>query len=233
MKEKIKAVAFDIGQTLIYYPAPLNWSQLYRPAFEHVSKKLGFELSEEEFVHIGKTLTKYNTRIYPREKEVSSDTIFSEILDGINIDKGLLADIRQEFYQFFRTDTAAYPEAEKALARLKERSIPTATLSDVAYGMDNIYALEDLGPLMKYIDKPYTSNDIGLRKPCRDGLIRIAAEFHLDPSELAFIGDEPKDMECAHNAGATAILINRTDEKKDYGQDVGIKDLTELLPLIR
>ena len=32
----IKAVVFDIGQTLVYYPFPLNWSALYRPAFEHV-----------------------------------------------------------------------------------------------------------------------------------------------------------------------------------------------------
>ena len=32
----MEAVVFDIGQTLTYYPIPLNWSALYRPAFEHI-----------------------------------------------------------------------------------------------------------------------------------------------------------------------------------------------------
>ena len=56
----IKAIVFDIGQTLTYYSIPLNWSKLYRPAFEVVSNKLGFDISEEEYSHIGKVLTKYN-----------------------------------------------------------------------------------------------------------------------------------------------------------------------------
>ena len=39
---KIKAVIFDIGQTLVYYPIPLNWSKLYRPAFESIAEKRKF-----------------------------------------------------------------------------------------------------------------------------------------------------------------------------------------------
>ena len=45
---RIKAVVFDIGQTLVHYPIPLNWSALYRPAFEHIEQKLGLNLSEVE-----------------------------------------------------------------------------------------------------------------------------------------------------------------------------------------
>ena len=40
---------------------------------------------------------------------------------------------------------------------------------------------------------------------------------------------ESKDMICAHNAGTKAVLINRTGEKKDFGQDIEIKDLRELI----
>ena len=171
----IKAIIFDIGQTLTYYPIPLNWSKLYRPAFETVSEKLSIAILEEEYAHIGSVLTKYNTRINPREIEVSSD---------------------------------------------------------VPYGMDNEYALGDLGKLIEYIDLPYTSNDIGFRKPLGTGLIRIAEEFHIDPSELVFAGDEKKDIECAHNAGTKGILINRKDEDKDFGQDHTINDLSGLLSLL-
>lgn len=224
----MKAVVFDIGQTLTYYPIPLNWSKLYRPAFESVAEKLGIVFTEEEYTHFGEVLTKYNTRINPREKEYSSDTIFMEMLENTSVDLSLMNDIKREFYSFFRTDIEVYPEAEELLKKIKDMGIKTATLSDVPYGMDNEYALGDIGPLIKYIDLPYTSNDTGYRKPCREGLIMIATKFGIAPSDMAFVGDEIKDMVCAHNAGAKAVLINRTGEKKDYGQDIEIRDLTEL-----
>lgn len=225
----LKAVVFDIGQTLTYYPIPLNWSKLYRPAFEIVAEKLGLSFTEEEYLHFGEVLTKYNTRINPREKEYPSDTIFAEILEGTSVNKDLMQDIKREFYSFFRVDTKVYPEAEEALIKIKDAGILTATLSDVPYGMDNEYALGDIGPLIKYIDLPLTSNDTGYRKPCKEGLILIADKLGIDLSDMLFVGDEIKDMECAHNAGAKALLINRTGEIKDYGQDLEIKDLTGLL----
>ena len=225
----MKAIVFDIGQTLTYYPVPLNWSKLYRPAFGSVAEKLGIQFTEEEYTHFGEVLTKYNTRINPRDKEYSSDTIFTEILENTTVDKSLMQDIKREFYSYFRVDTNVYPEAEDALKKIKEMGILTATLSDVPYGMDNELALGDIGPLIKYIDLPYTSNDTGYRKPCKAGLLMLAYKLGIDPSEMAFVGDESKDMECARNAGVKAILINRTDEKKDFGQDIVISDLNELI----
>ena len=225
----MKAIVFDIGQTLTYYPVPLNWSKLYRPAFGSVAEKLGIQFTEEEYTHFGEVLTKYNTRINPRDKEYSSDTIFTEILENTTVDKSLMQDIKREFYSYFRVDTNVYPEAEDALMKIKEMGILTATLSDVPYGMDNELALGDIGPLIKYIDLPYTSNDTGYRKPCKEGLLMIAYKLGIDPSEMAFVGDESKDMECARNAGVKAILINRTDEKNDFGQDIVISDLNELI----
>jgi putative hydrolase of the HAD superfamily len=229
----MKAIVFDIGQTLTYYPIPLNWSKLYRPAFESVAEKLGLEFTVEEYVHFGEVLTKYNTRINPREKEYPSDTIFAEILEGTSVNKDLMQDIKREFYSFFRVDTKVYPEAEETLIKIKNAGILTATLSDVPYGMDNEYALGDIGPLIKYIDLPLTSNDTGYRKPCREGLIMIADKLGINPSEMIFVADEIKDMVCAHNAGTKAILINRTDEDKDYGQDMEIRDLRELIDILR
>ena len=61
----------------------------------------------------------------------------------------------------------------------------------------------------------------------------IASKLGVDPSGMMFVGDEIKDMLCAHNAGAMAVLINRTGEIKDYGQDIEIKDLTELVGICR
>ncbi len=229
---RIKAVVFDIGQTLVHYPIPLNWSALYRPAFEHIEQKLGLSLSEDAYEHIGETLAKYNTRINPREKEVSSDLIFSEILEGTGIPEELKETVKKEFYDYFRCEAHVYPEAEDALAELDRKGIITATLSDVAYGMDNKYALEDIRPLLKYIRYPYTSNDTGWRKSSSKSLLTLAEKMGVQPREIAFIGDEIKDVMCAKGAGAVSVLINRTGEAKDYGQDYEIKDLREIIGLI-
>ncbi len=225
----IKAIVFDIGQTLVHYPFPLNWSALYRPAFEQIAKEYGLNLKEAEYEYIGNVLAKYNTRINPREKEVSSTEIFTEILDGIPVSESYLECIKKGFYSYFRSEAQLYPEVEKTLAEIKERKFRTGTLSDVAYGMDNIYALDDIKNIRQYIDFPYTSNDTGYRKPSGKGLRMLADKMNLAVSEMIFVGDEKKDIECAHNAGAKAVLINRTGEGKDYGQEIQIISLYDIL----
>ena len=179
---RIRAVVFDIGQTLCYYPLPLNWSRLYRPAFEEIEKRHGLRLTEDAYEHIGRVLTKYNTRITPRDREVSSSVIFSEILAGTGIPEELKETVKEEFYGYFRRDAHVYPEAEEALKCLKERHIVTATLSDVAYGMDNEYALEDIRPLLPYIDYPCTSNDTVWRKSSSRSLLVLAEKQQPKPA---------------------------------------------------
>lgn len=225
---RIKAVIFDIGQTLVHYPFPLNWSALYRPAFEHIAKEYGLEIKEAEYEYIGNVLAKYNTRINPRETEVSSTQIFTEILSGISVSESYLECLKKGFYSYFRREAQVYPEVENTLAKIKERKLLIGTLSDVAYGMDNIYALDDVKSIKKHIDFPYTSNDTGYRKPSGKGLVILADKMNLAVSEMIFVGDEKKDIACAHNAGAGAVLINRTKEKKEYGQDIEITSLSDI-----
>ncbi|MBR1599731.1 MAG: HAD family hydrolase [Lachnospiraceae bacterium] len=228
----IKAVVFDIGNTLVDYPIPLNWSSLYRPAFERVAEKLNMDITEDEYIHICNVLTKYNTRINPREREVTSSVIFSEIVNGTGFCEEEIDNMKKYFYSFFRRDVIIYSEAFETLAEIKSKNIIIGTLSDVAYGMDNIYALEDIKALIQYIDFPYTSNDTGYRKPSGKGLILLSEKMNIKTSEMVFVGDEKKDIECAKNAGVRAVLINRTNEIRDYGQDIEIKNLTELLSFI-
>ena len=227
----MKGIVFDIGQTLAYYPFPLNWSALYRPAFERIADRFDLQISEAEYEHIGATLAKYNTRINPRETEVSSDVIFREIIEGTNMPMELLDDIKNEFYLFFRRDVVLYDEVKDTLKKLKDNGVLIGTLSDVAYGMDNKYALEDISEAIDYIDFPYTSNDVGYRKPSSKGLLLLSEKMNIAVDKIAFVGDEKKDVECAKNAGAIAVLINRDNEEKYYGQDYTIRSLDELFNL--
>lgn len=57
----IKAVVFDIGQTLIEYNKPLNWSKSYRPALERAAEACNIYLSETDFQKAVNVLSTYNT----------------------------------------------------------------------------------------------------------------------------------------------------------------------------
>lgn len=225
----VKAIVFDIGQTLVEYKMPLNWSKLYRPAFESVAAKCGYAFSDNHYQHAGRMLAKYNTRIHPRENEVTSNQIFSEIISGMDIPAKDMEKVKFHFYSYFKRDAYVYAEVEETLKRLSDKGILLGTLSDVAYGMDNVYALEDIRAVIKYIDYPFTSNDVGYRKPRAEGLKFLSEKMQISVKEMAFVGDEEKDMMCAINAGAYSILINRSDRVKNYGQDKEISSLDELL----
>ena len=227
-----KAVVFDIGQTLVNYKNPMNWSKLYRPAFQYIADECGYHFSEAQYQHAGKVLSKYNTRINPREHEVSSAQIFREIIDGIGIPEEDIEQVKYHFFSFFRQDTSLFPEVEETLQALVDKGLMIATLSDVAYGMDNTYALEDIAEIKKYINYPFTSNDAGYRKPSTKGLEMLAEKMQIAISEMIFVGDEEKDIICANNAGAYSILINRDNAEKKYGQNKTIHSLTELLNII-
>ena len=139
--------------------------------------------------------------------------------------------VKYHFYLYFKQDASVFPEVEETLKKLSDKGILLGTLSDVAYGMDNVYALEDIGAVIKYIDYPFTSNDVGYRKPCAKGLKLLSEKMRTDIKEMAFVGDEEKDIVCAANAGVYSILINRDNAIKNYGQNKEINSLYELLKM--
>ena len=59
----------------------------------------------------------------------------------------------------------------------------------------------------------------------------LADETGIRTSEMMFVGDEKKDIECAHDAGAVSVLINRSGEPRSFGQDFTVSDLTGLYTL--
>lgn len=228
----VKLVVFDIGQTLVEYKKPLNWNLLSEPALSLVAQKCNYTLSRQDIENAKAILKKYNTRITPREYEVKSDYIFGEILTKWNKPIKDITKIKEIYYMYFRNDCHLYGDVRETLKEIKSRGIFTATLSDVAYGMDNKYALDDIAEVIRYIDIPFTSNDTGLRKPNPVGIRMLADRLKAETNEIIFVGDEEKDIACANNASVYSVLINRSGEERNYGQCKTISSLNELLSII-
>lgn len=228
----IKAVVFDIGHTLVHYKNPLNWKSLYGPALKNVAQQCKYQLTEKNYADAVSILSEYNTRINPREKEVSSDYIWSRILDSWDKEISDLVMCKEAFYSFFMNECFIYSDVLDFLLYLRAKNVKTATLSDVPYGLDNKYELKDISDIIEYIDLPYTSNDTGYRKPNIKGLQIIAKELGVLVQEIMYIGDEEKDILCANHAGAVSVLIDRESKCHDFGQHYRVNSLNELKPIV-
>ena len=227
----IKAIGFDIGHTLINYRNPLNWRALYRPALEQAAHGCGILLSEKMTEAAIDILSKYNTRVNPREYEVSADMIFGEIIGQwqLCLDMDTL---KTGFYSFFQAKAAPYPETIDTLSALRQAGIKIGVLTDVAYGMDNRFSLQDIAALSDFIDIALTSVDVGYRKPNSAGFQKLMSALHVSPAEMMYVGDEQKDIIGANQLGITSVLVNRTESAFDYDQTHTIKSLRGILELI-
>lgn len=227
----MKAIGFDVGHTLIKYNNPLNWQGLYRSGLEYAAAAANITLSEDMILAAADVLLKYNTRVNYREWETTSDCIFYEILKRWGMQTDLYT-IKSEFYSFFKADAEPYPETIDTMKKLKQYGIKIGVLTDVAYGMDNVFSLEDISVLSDFIDVAITSVDVGYRKPNSAGYLKLLDSLGIYPNDMIFIGDEEKDIIGAKKLGIVSALINRSKEIKDFGQDYTLESLSGIFSIL-
>lgn len=228
----IKAVGFDLGETLIYNKdIPLSWQGLYRQALSAVSERCGYDPGEARFAVAESILARYNTRLNPRIVECPSDIILSEILNAWGLSPiQHLHTATETFFSFFRQDIGVYEDVTPMLLHFKSFGVPIGILTDVPYGMPRRFVESDVAPFVDYVDVLLTSVDTGFRKPDPRGYLQLADKLGVIPQQLAYTGNEPKDIEVAKAAGSIAIFLDRENSGVSHGEDLRITSLLELIP---
>lgn len=231
-----KLVVFDFGETLAYYGGTrLSWSEHYEDALQYSANLQDFQFNRDSLIEAQERLEHYNTRSNPRLKEVTSKEIFGEIADNLgpqtNLDRFVSG-----FFMYFKRNIIVYDETITVLRELQSLSVHTAILTDMPYGMDTYLLLEDLEStgIDKYIEQILSSVDVGYRKPDKRGLLNVLERFGIDKADTIFVGNELKDIECAHNAGVEGVLLERGDKNSfnlEFDYEI-INSLSEVLPLI-
>jgi putative hydrolase of the HAD superfamily len=208
-----RTIAFDFGETLAYYEgAGLNWAEHYDSALTQVATRCGQHLTSSQLQDAKHVLARYNTRLAPREYEVPSTTVFAEILATWQLESIELIDTAIDaFFGYFRRSLRVYPDTLPALENLRRHGHSLGVLTDVPYGMPKRFIEEDLARagLLQLFDYVLTSTEAGRRKPHPDGLLQLAAHFRAACDEVVYVGNEPKDMEAARQAGMLPIFVDR------------------------
>ena len=229
----IKAVGFDYGNTLTWSGMPLNWKDFYREALTATLAVTDSGINPDKLGAGEKILFKYNTRVNNRDWEVTSDTVFKELFAAWGIaDISLLKPAKDAFYSFFFTKTQVYPETESVLKELKKKNIKIGVLSNTAYGADKEYLIGSTPQINQYYDVCLASTEVGFRKPHTAGFLQLLQALQVQAGDCLFVGDEPVDVIGANKAGMISVLINRSGEKRDYGQKYTISSLQDILKLV-
>ena len=229
---KFSAVVFDIGGTLMEYKnMPYVWFDYYGAAFREINEKLELNLSEAELAHSLEVLKSYNPGVNYREVDYPPEKIFGDVTAQWKtaVPLGRIID---EFFGAMHLESLIYPESEAVLKELRRRDLIIGTYTNVVSGMPDKMHRSYFESLMPYFDIYVSSVTCGYRKPHPRGLEIISGMFGVEPKEMLFVGDEKKDPMTAKRFGCKSVLINRSDEVRDFGQDYTVSDLREILAIL-
>lgn len=228
----MKAIAFDLGDTLVEYEGlPLSWEQHYPEALAQLAAFFGTPPSEADLAHGCAVLRRYNTRLNPREHEVAFAAILSELRPdlGASAARNELA-AATAFFRIFRQRLRCFADTKAALARLRGQGWRIGVFTDVPYGMPRELVLEDVMTtgLTPAFDVLLTSRDAGFRKPSAQTLRLLAEKLGCSAEEMAYVGNEKKDIDAARAFGCEAVLLDRPGLSPAWQQQRTIRSLAEL-----
>jgi FMN phosphatase YigB (HAD superfamily) len=230
---QVRAVVFDFGETLARYAGTqLSWAEHFRPALEQVAEACGLPVTSTQLDLGEHHLNAFNTRVFSRQREVTSNDIFRELLTEWRCSAPLpIATAERAFFAYFQKNLAVYPDVAGTLGKLRSHGMRLAILTDVPYGMKRELIEEDLRHvnLWDAIDLLATSVDVGWRKPSPEGFKFVAKQLKLCVSQLVAVGNEDKDIDAARAAGVPAVLIDRDGVREPTAADCVIRSLADLV----
>ena len=231
----IQGVGFDLGETLVSYNSPLDWSSRYAGALTAVAAACQVEVGDEQLNAAIDILQRYNTRRHPRAQEVKWDAIAVEVLAALGANpERQLETATEEFFLFFQRTIRPYPDTLPTLHALQARGVSVGILTDVPYGMPRRLVRRDLHVcgILPLISMWLTSVDIGWRKPDPRGLQTLAKQLGVKTTEMLYVGNEEKDVVGANAAGMQSVLVDREARRPDWPFARIIGSLPDLIGLL-
>jgi putative hydrolase of the HAD superfamily len=226
----IEAVGFDLADTLVHYAGlPLSWVHLYPDALSRVAAAISRQASGVDLVAGAEVLSRFNTRLHPREAEVTSDVVLGAVFAAWGLPpQSDFEGAKDAFYGFFRQTYAIYEDTLPALEYLAGIGLKIGVLTDVPYGMDRRFVLHDIAGIAGHVNALVSSTEVGFRKPHPAGFALLADTLDVELGRMAYVGNEPKDIEGANRAGMISILIDRDSAGGYFGQKHTITSLAGL-----
>jgi len=221
---KIKAVLFDLGNTLVY-------QQPYEP-FQRILQANGIAKSIEEikeaFEQGNKEFDAERQVVFPlHEFYVRWNMTILKHLGITSSLRSLAEDIDSQWFNFSKIHV--YPEVEESLRRLKQMGLKLGVVTG-GYEADIEQMLSKTG-LAELFDVCVGADTVGKRKPEPEAFKYALERLSVKPEEAVFVGDRfEQDYLGAQKVGMKAILILR--EGKPVTGVESISNLREIFSFL-
>jgi putative hydrolase of the HAD superfamily len=230
----VRAVLFDLGNTLVRYYTPDEFPRVLRRCLRECAATLNWPLDDrarnalfERALALNREQANYAVRPLASRLQELFDPL-SLPVDGAS-DRLTRAFLRPIF------DAAVLdPDAHAVLDLLRRRGVRTAIVSNTPWGSPADLWREELARhgLLQRVDATVFCMDVGWRKPHCAPFDRALTRLHVAPSQAIFVGDDPRwDVAGALNAGLQAVLLGSTAEPTPSGV-ASISRLTDVLTLV-
>ena len=227
----IKAVLFDMGNTLVKYDV-----EIFEEVYHRILTSMGISRSIEDI----------KRAFLKTEKEAKDLGLLSSlgkirceefwyqwdslVLKHLNIAKNeeLAKIVQSKWFDFM--DSTLYPEVREVLSELRRRRLKVGLIS-TAYEEEIHIILRKTGLEKTAFDVIVGVDTIKKAKPDPDVFKHAIRKLNVEPEETMFVGDNIEaDYKGAENAGMHPLLINRTEEEQKGLRT--IRSLKEVLPRV-
>jgi putative hydrolase of the HAD superfamily len=231
----IRAVLFDLGDTLVSYYQPQDFLPILRRSLDDCLRALGLSPSsngeaQTELVHQALDLNqeRADLAVWPLEERLR--VLFAA--HGKRLDSELVDRLSQAFLQPILATAAVSHDALPVLLGLRRRGVKTAIVSNTPWGSAGRIWRSELArhELLTAVDAVVFCRDVGWRKP-HPILFRRALEMiGVAAKDAAFVGDNPVwDVEAAEGAGLLPILLGVPHPLRISGRAIIAPSLPDVL----
>ena len=210
----IRAVLFDLGNTLVSYYQPAQFMPILRRSLDACLLTLGHtplnREAQTELVHQALELNqeRADLAVWPLEERLR--VLFSHYMTGATLDASSMERLCEAFLQPIFATARVNEDALPVLTGLKRRGVKTAIVSNAPWGSSGRTWRTELArhELFAVVDAVVFCRDVGWRKPHPSPFRRALEVLGAAAKDAAFVGDDPVwDIEGADGAGLLPILL--------------------------
>ncbi len=229
---RIKAVIFDLGETLVKMWVP-------ELVYQRVLASLGVSRSTEEIKQAlaraereaedSKHRSKYGKISYKEYWEKWDSIVLRHL--GFTTGEKLVGEILARWFEY--ADCHVYPDVKDILTRLKRMSLKTGLIS-TAYEEDIDAICRTAGLDKNFFDIIVGVNTIKKEKPHPEVFKYALEKLGANPKEALFVGDHIEaDYKGSQKVGMRPLLIQRTENATNRNPDLlVIRHLDEIFQYI-
>jgi HAD superfamily hydrolase (TIGR01509 family) len=229
----IRAVLFDLGNTLVSYYQPPDFMPILRRSLQACLATLGHgPLSREAqttLVHQALEMNqeRADLAVWPLEERLR--VLFSHYTPDSTLIERLCCAFLEPIFSTARVSRDALP----VLTSLKRKGVKTAIVSNTPWGSSGRTWRLELARHGLLADAVVFCTDVGWRKPHPAPFRRALDLLDVPAKEAVFVGDDPVwDVEGANGAGVRPILLATRAHQANPSQVTVATSLPEVLAKI-